>query len=86
MTRKTTGKAKGAEKKLKLKKDTLRDLDTKSRNVKGGRLVLGEKYTDDYACTAVTCFTHCDQVTCDPSLNACLDTFYKCSVYCAMRG
>lgn len=63
MTKKKTGGGKSGARKLKLKKDTIRDLSPKRRNVKGGALVL-EKYTDDYACTAVTCFTHCDQVTC----------------------
>ena len=76
MTGKTTGKAKGTVKKLKLKKDTLRDLDPKSRNVKGGRLVLGEKYTDAYTCTAVTlntCATKCTEPGC-PTHNVCFPT------------
>lgn len=63
MTTKKTGKAKSGARKLKIKKETLRDLDAKGRKVKGGALLL-EKYTDAYDCTMATCATFCPGQPC----------------------
>lgn len=89
MTRKkaaTTGK--GKLKKLKLKKETLKDLDAKSgRKIKGGQVA-----TYDPGCSAVTCATACGQKVCATNLLCppvtegcqtlvnCLPTFYGCAI------
>ncbi len=64
-TKRTKATSKGQVKKLKVKKETLRDLDAKGRKVVGGFGVLvQEKYTDAYDCTMATCATFCPQQPC----------------------
>ena len=86
MTKKSTGPSKGKARKLKLKKETLRDLDAKGRKIKGGQVA-----TYDPGCSAVTCATACRQKVCAtdilcPSVTDgcqtlnCLPTFYGCAI------
>lgn len=65
MTTKKTGRDKSGARKLKIKKETLKDLDAKERKVVGGVGVLvQEKYTDAYDCTMATCATFCPGQPC----------------------
>ncbi len=65
MTSKKTGTKKGRSRKLKIKKETLRDLDERSRKAVGGvGVLIQEKYTDAYDCTMATCATFCPQQPC----------------------
>ena|SRR5437667_1027650 len=67
VTTRKTGKDKGSAKKLKLKKETLGDLDARGRKVKGGALVAWNSVdcnTNDVDCTMWTCRTACGQLTC----------------------
>ena len=86
MTKKTTG-PKGKARKLKLKKETIRDLDAKGRKIKGGQVA-----TYDPGCSAVTCATGCGGPLCPTNnfcppvtdgcqtLVNCLPTFYGCNI------
>jgi hypothetical protein len=62
--KKTTGKS--DIRKLKLKKETVRDLDAKGtgKNVKGGSAVTCATCAAGVICVYQTAFTNCQQVTC----------------------
>jgi hypothetical protein len=63
VTTKKKGRGKSSGRKLKVKKETLRDLDAKGK-VAGGVILVQEKYTDAYDCTMATCATFCPQQPC----------------------